>query len=251
MNDIFFSVNLYLHRYGRNSNYYTDPHQGSAKHFLTYIEQGFCRFVSDQIVLEAKAGEYLYIPKGLVYHSHWYAEDKIRFKSFGFLYLPESDSRQYLLQKIHHGEALKALMDDFPTDQDANSRILGRFYSTVADILPSMRYDTPSPKKLIIEKARQYITYNETCSVPDIAKHCLISESALYDIFKKEAGCTPNEFRQQILCEKASMLLATTDRSVQEVSNLLHFSSVSYFRKILRKYTGKTPSQIRHSLKSI
>ena len=51
--------------------------------------------------------------------------------------------------------------------------------------------------------------------------------------------------KQEILCEKAVQLLTTTDLSVEEISNRLLFSSSSYFRKIFKKYTGKTPRQIR------
>ena len=40
-------------------------------------------------------------------------------------------------------------------------------------------------------------------------------------------------------------LLSTTNRPVQQISDAAGFSSTSYFRKLLRKYTGKTPLQIR------
>ncbi|MBE6762725.1 MAG: AraC family transcriptional regulator, partial [Ruminococcaceae bacterium] len=56
---------------------------------------------------------------------------------------------------------------------------------------------------------------------------------------------TPNQFRNEILCEKAISLLTTTNKSVQEISDTLNFSSTSYFRKILKAHTGKTPLEIR------
>ena len=56
---------------------------------------------------------------------------------------------------------------------------------------------------------------------------------------------TPNEYRQIRLCEIGIELLSTTDKKVEEICNILHFSSSSYFRKILKKYTGCTPSEIR------
>ena len=40
-------------------------------------------------------------------------------------------------------------------------------------------------------------------------------------------------------------LLTTTDKTVEEISSLLRFSSAAYFRKVLRKHTGLTPKQIR------
>lgn len=82
-------------------------------------------------------------------------------------------------------------------------------------------------------------------TMKDVATHCKISESGLYPIFQKVFQKTPLEMKQEILCEKAVQLLTTTDLSVEEISNRLLFSSSSYFRKILRKYTGKTPREIR------
>jgi transcriptional regulator GlxA family with amidase domain len=40
-------------------------------------------------------------------------------------------------------------------------------------------------------------------------------------------------------------MLTTTNKSVQEISDILGFSSTSYFRKILKLYTDKTPLKIR------
>ena len=42
-------------------------------------------------------------------------------------------------------------------------------------------------------------------------------------------------------------LVETTGLSVEEISNELQFSSSSYFRKILKKHLGKTPSEIRRT----
>ncbi len=62
---------------------------------------------------------------------------------------------------------------------------------------------------------------------------------------------TPNEVRQELQTDRAVRLLTTTDMNIQQISDSLGFSSVSYFRKILRKYTGKTPSQIRRHADSL
>ena len=38
-----------------------------------------------------------------------------------------------------------------------------------------------------LEQAKKYIYENTICEVSDIAKHCLLSESGLYNVFKKES----------------------------------------------------------------
>lgn len=245
MDNIIFSENLSFHTYIRSHNHHTHQFLGSPRHFFAYMETGSCKIVSEQRTIEAAAGDVFYIPKGLVYHSYWYSETQVQFKSFGFHDFPEYNTRQYPLQVIACSLEAKELLRQLPTGQPADSRLVSQFYGAVATVLPYMQANNQGAKNAIIEKAKEYILHHENCNIGDIAKHCLISEATLYDIFKKEAGCTPNTLRQQITCEKAAMLLKTTDRSVQEISDLLGFSSTSYFRKVLYKHTGKTPLEIR------
>jgi AraC-like DNA-binding protein len=86
---------------------------------------------------------------------------------------------------------------------------------------------------------------NPNLKIPDIAKYCNISEPGIYSIFRRYLNKTPNEIKNEILCKNAVSLLTTTNKSVQEISDTLNFSSTSYFRKILREHTGKTPLEIR------
>ena len=97
----------------------------------------------------------------------------------------------------------------------------------------------------VVEKAIGYMRECPESKISDIAKLCNISESGIYIIFKKQLNKTPNDIRLEILCERAVLLLKTTDKTIQEISDTLGFSSTSYFRKILHHYIGKTPREIR------
>ena len=78
-----------------------------------------------------------------------------------------------------------AQIRDIPTEQVVvDSALLGRFYSAVAAIVPYMKYREQDAKQIILEKAKQYMIQNETCNIPDVAHHCLISEAALYNVLK-------------------------------------------------------------------
>jgi len=131
------------------------------------------------------------------------------------------------------------------------SDILGAFYSALSRALDFMEEGGANRKKQVLERAKNYMRRNPNCRISEIAKHCLVSESVLYEIFKSEEGETPNTLRQKILCEKAVELLSTTDRPVQEISEVLGFSSASYFRKQMHKYVGKTPREIRKTAASL
>lgn len=251
MKDILFSDNFVFHTFVHRHNYHISHAKGAPLHFFAYIEEGSCRLVSDRVEVKACAGEVFYIPEGLKYQSYWFCDEKVQFKSFGFRCFPEAVDRQYSLQKIHCDEYVKEMLCAIPTERTTDSMLLGSFYNFVAAVLPAMQYQEQSSRTMVIEKAKQYIFKNGNCGVPDIARHCAISQTALYDIFRRDVGCTPNELRKRFLCERAVLLLTTTDQPVQNISDSLGFSSTSYFRKTLQKHTGKTPSQIRKAAKHI
>ncbi len=117
-----------------------------------------------------------------------------------------------------------------------------RFFGEVSKQMhqTKKRYSNP-----VVEEAIRYITHNPNVRISQVATHCGISESGLYALFKKHTGQTPNECRLRVLCDQAITLLTTTNKSIQEISDTVGFSSTSYFRKILRKHTGKTPLAIR------
>lgn len=224
---------------------YTDNRGGSPYHYLACMEKGRCKIVSDGITITAGPGDVFYIPEGLPYQSYWFSDDEIRFRSLGFHYFPESAHKEFLLQKLDCSDAIRQALLAVPTGKSADSQVLGAFYSVWAQILPLLKCSSTHAGKAVVEKAAAYIYQHTDCKVGDVAGHCHISESALYHIFKKDAGCTPNEMIQKIRTDKAVLLLTTTSRSVGQISDDLNFSSPSYFRKVLRHYTGKTPRQIR------
>ena len=231
--------------------HYTDNRKGSPHHYFALMESGRSKIVSDSITIELKSGDIFYIPKGFPYQSYWYSENKIAFKSFGFDYFPESADKQYILQKIDATDCTLEKIKNIPINNQYDSRVLGDFYSFVALAVKEMVFDNSSNDKIIFEKSKRYMIENPDCKMSDVAKHCSLSESALYNVFRKEAKITPNILRQQILCEKAVLMLNTTDKSVQEISDSLGFSSTSYFRKILLKHTSKTPREIRKEAQSL
>jgi len=251
MNNTFLSYHFWFEAICFEQYHYTDNRKGCPRHYLAYMEKGTSKIVSRDRTIEIKPGEIFYIPKGLSYQSYWASEDEIRFKSFGFDLFPEGNRAKYKMQKIGCGAEIAEEIKRIPTNTPVTSEILGIFYSALAHILEFMEEGETNQKKQILEKAKNYMRRKPECKVSEVAKHCLVSESVLYEIFKNEEGITPNTLRQKILCEKAVSLLSTTDRPVQEISEVLGFSSTSYFRKQLHKHVGMTPREIRKTAASL
>jgi len=108
-----------------------------------------------------------------------------------------------------------------------------------------MEKSFPTPRQELFRKIKDTVALYPKKNMREIAMLCNISEPYLYSIFKQEGKITPNDYRNQLLCKKAIDLLTTTDMKVEQISESLGFSSASYFRKVLKQYTGKTPLSIR------
>ncbi len=82
-------------------------------------------------------------------------------------------------------------------------------------------------------------------TVAQIAQSFRISERTLRHKFEKEYHQTPKEYMLQKKMTAAQNLLLTTDLSVQEISEILGFSSTYYFSRAFKFFTGYSPTKFR------
>ena len=239
--DNFVFSNIKFTRY-----HHTDCHNGSPYNYLAYMKTGNAKIVSHNKTIYINKGDIFYIPKGLPYHSYWYGNDEIDFLSFGFLELATSKKTKYELQVLPFDSNLKEKLFCIPIKEgNVDCKTLSLFYDAVDCAEKILKPDAGSNEDAVTSKIKQCIQNNPHLAISEIAKLCNISQPHLYFLFKKATGTTPNDYRQKVQCRAAIDLLTTTDKSVEEISNLTNFSSSSYFRKILKKHTGYTPLQIR------
>ena len=81
--------------------------------------------------------------------------------------------------------------------------------------------------------------------VDELAKEVSLSPKYLSDRFRRETGQTLHSYIQEQKIREAKNLLRHTDDSLSEISQLLNFSSQSYFTSVFRKNTKLTPRQYR------
>jgi AraC-like DNA-binding protein len=214
--------------------------------YLAYLIKGTAKIVSENKTLYLNESDVFYIPKNLPYQSYWYGDSDIEFLSFGFHDLQLGENVNFELQKIFCNAGLVEKIKNIPTPgRNPDCDTLSCFYAAVHKILPLLEYTAKDREEFIVKKVMDTIQKFPFHILPDIAKLCDISESYMYMLFKKLLHTTPNSYRQQILCEMGIRLLQTTDKSVEDICSMLNFSSSSYFRKVLKKHTGKTPRDIR------
>lgn len=98
-----------------------------------------------------------------------------------------------------------------------------------------------------ILKAIEYISehLHSRILIEETAKSLRITPAYLSRLFKSETDMTFTEYVNRRKIEEATGLLRYSDYSDLEISNLLCFSSQSYFIKIFKKVMGMTPNEYK------
>ncbi|MBE6553088.1 MAG: helix-turn-helix transcriptional regulator [Ruminococcaceae bacterium] len=231
---------------------HTDNARGIDCHFLARMLRGTARFVTcSGEEMEVAAGDVFYLPLGLCYHSYWTPDrGGVEWESYAFLYFPDKSGRQYAMQKLDANAALHAHLNALAADMRVSPSSVSHLYAALGEALPRMRETDHDPRRDLYAKARSYIHAHPDLRVSDLARHCGMSESGLYAFFRSYANTTPIAEKNRMLARRAIALLASTDLSVEEISDRVGFQSVAYFRKILRAETGKTPTELRRERSS-
>ncbi len=245
MDNILFSKGFGFNTCSFKNHHFTDNSRGCVFHYIGYIKKGWADFICDDKKLRFKSGDIFYIPINLSYRSYWYGSPDIIFESFGFKYFPNTDKAKYPLQKIDANADTKLLFDNINTNRDHSCKNVGLFYLALGSILPLMKKQFSSKNEQTAAKAIEYMTENTSRTVKEIAKHCNVSESGLYNIFRSTKNCTPNEMRQKIQISNAKRLLVSTDLSIELISDKCGFCNAGYFRKVFKNITGKLPREYR------
>ncbi|MFT4221927.1 AraC family transcriptional regulator [Dysgonomonas sp.] len=98
-----------------------------------------------------------------------------------------------------------------------------------------------------ISKSLQYIheNINKDLSVMSLSDIACLSEDHFIRLFRNEMGHTPLKYINLKKIEKAQLLLLTTDTPIRDVAFELSIDNISYFNRIFKQYTGKTPGEYR------
>lgn len=94
------------------------------------------------------------------------------------------------------------------------------------------------------EYIRAHIT--EELTIQKIAAEIGYTKYYLARKFQKEMGIRLLDYIKNVRIEYAKVCLLSTEKSVQEISDLLQFSTRNHFTRIFREITGMTPSEFRN-----
>lgn len=109
-----------------------------------------------------------------------------------------------------------------------------------------------SPKKRqVCVKVRQYIdnNYSSNITLDDLADMVHLNKYYLVHAFTKEFGMSPINYMLNRRLEEAQYLLVNTNYSITLISELLGFSSASYFTQSFQRIVEMSPKQYRNATK--
>ncbi len=90
-----------------------------------------------------------------------------------------------------------------------------------------------------------HTNYMNELSIEDILKFCPLSRSHFHALFKEETGTTFIKYVNDVRCQKAGELLATTNTPILEIALTCGFNNFSHFCHTFKDVYGYTPGQFR------
>lgn len=104
-----------------------------------------------------------------------------------------------------------------------------------------------SRKEDLFERFLRYISesYKEVRSVSHYAEKMFLTAKHLSTVVKEVSGKTAGEWIDDLVVLEAKALLKSSELSIQEIADELHFANQSFFGKYFKHHTGFSPKEYR------
>jgi YesN/AraC family two-component response regulator len=98
-----------------------------------------------------------------------------------------------------------------------------------------------------VRRGIDYITrfYREPLQLKRIADRVELSLFHFARLFRKEMGVTPNDYLNRYRIEQAKRLLLHSNKPVAQIGTMVGLNDPTYFARMFRRHTGKTPKRFR------
>lgn len=253
----FFMVGKYEYQNGHICNFMNIP----RPHFcIGLLINGTAVFTpADGRNISIKPGDIIFVPITSRYISRWHGTPDVFYISMHFAFEPScgiSEQQRFELQSVTLPdfdilkEKFAFTLDYYNADEASQMASLGAFYDVLSQVLPKLRHKKEQALDERIEKAVEYINLNseKKLTVSELADLSCMSVPNFHVQFKKYLSMTPIEYKNHIVIGRAMRLLKAEDNlSVEQLGEMLGFESSTYFRRVFKKITGKTPLEYRKS----
>lgn len=127
------------------------------------------------------------------------------------------------------------------------SRILQSKEEMVLSICRAVTANSEHAHSALAQSALYYLEheYYRKIRLDEMAADLETSRTKLIQVFRKEYGVTPIEYLNRFRMQKAAFLLGSSDKNIQEISQIVGIGDANYFVKVFRRQYGKTPGEYR------
>lgn len=231
-----------LQQYWQNSRY-DYRHIPRPDNGLLLVTQGSISFCTDSAQLQANAGDLILLPKGCHYEA-------VMACAQDYLINFDTDAKIPLSRPLRLLKGVSAeYVDDFRRlvelklqGMEHTFLVNGQFYLLLHRITGDWKSAALFQKNNILETALSLLA-DDTLTVAQVAERCGISESGFRALFRKVMRLPPLQYRLNCKIAKARFLLESTEFSVQQIAEALHFYDEAYFCKLFRQKVGCTPRE--------
>ena len=112
-------------------------------------------------------------------------------------------------------------------------------------------YQSMGASNDVISEAKKYIDEHlgEKISRSEIADYVFLNENYLSRLFHKEVGCSISKYILEKRLALSKKLLIQTKLSVSEIGEKVGYDTTTYFVRIFKQETGKTPNEFRKDMR--
>ncbi len=213
---------------------------------LAFIKRGSCVVeTSDGEELHLQRGDLWFLPKLTSYVSHWHGDEDVLFDmvefDVDFISLYYQSMQVLCMPEVEKDFDL--LLESW--EKEDSFQCLSVLYQLLHRVLPKLK-KSENRWGDRIQPALKYLRdqNSETVRVEEAAALCYMSPSRFFEVFREAVGVSPIQYKNQIKLARAQALLMQ-GKTTGEVCDILHFSSPTFMRRMMKKHLGLTPLDIK------
>ena len=103
----------------------------------------------------------------------------------------------------------------------------------------------------VVEKVHYYVSKNHALkiSLDELSQRYNVNKNTLCTLFKRTYGITIIDYVNTVRVNRAKIFLRQDELNITQIAELLGFTSVHYFSRIFKQYTGTSPTAYAKALK--
>lgn len=260
----FLSLNSCGIQYLGDLDYDNKRPNGRIDYHILYIFEGKCTVHENNELMTANAGDMILYKPNEMQHYSFNGIDKtiscyIHFSGVKCdYYLKEFGLYNNRITHLGVSRTIRNIFSRLEYENLAKKPFYREYCSAlILELLLFM--GRKSTNALLMEKSvesridsvcmEMFKTSHQWLNVKHYADICNLSLSRFQHMFKEQTGLSPSEYLMYARITRASSLLIETDLSISQISDILGFTSCTYFIRCFKKQTGKTPTEYQKSNK--